>query len=551
MLVNLQEPRKRVGVIASSGDARLQAGHERTLAALESVFPVRFVAADPAEPELDGVLVLGAGDPAGVPDGCPRLVLALDARQPGSRVGVAAAPGTSRSVVLAQDASLARPLRGRALPDSCLAGELEPPGAAGRVLARVDGGPVWQTLGEDSSVSAASSYPLARLDEGEALRDHLRAGRFMQLLPLVHFLGHVLGPTGWSLPPLRASFVIDDPNLHWPSYGFINYPELVAHAVRHSYHVGLATVPLDGWRADRRVTSLLSQNASVLSLSMHGNDHVSRELGRLNTDDAALPSIAQALRRVASLERRSGLSVDRVMAPPHGSCSEASLRAMFTLGMDAACNSRPYPWRNGLPAPTPLADWYPAELVAGGLPVLPRHPLNAPREDLALRAMLGQPIILYGHHGDFADGLELLAQATRDVNSLGDARWCSLGAIARTSYATRVVADTLLVRMHSRRIALEVPAGVRALRVLVHAPSAEPGGHAVTHDGGRLELAFDGRCGISQALSVEAPCRIGLTLAADRALTPGEVRSPSVRLWPLLRRALVEGRDRVQALVGG
>ena len=41
--------------------------------------------------------------------------------------------------------------------------------------------------------------------------------------------------------------------------------------------------------ADRRATALLAQNASALSLSMHGNDHVARDLDRLSTDAQARP----------------------------------------------------------------------------------------------------------------------------------------------------------------------------------------------------------------------------------------------------------------------
>src|SRR6202021_198022 len=104
----------------------------------------------------------------------------------------------------------------------------------------------------------------------------------------------------------------------------------------------------------------------------------------------------------------------RVVAAPHGVCAEGGLRAMFRTGFQAACISRPYPWRDGLPALSPLAGWHPAELVAGGLPAAPRQALSAPREDLVFRALLGQALILHGHHGDFADGLEPLAQAAAD-----------------------------------------------------------------------------------------------------------------------------------------
>jgi hypothetical protein len=370
----------------------------------------------------------------------------------------------------------------------------------------------------------------------------------MGLLPLLHFLDLVLGAEGWAPPPLRASFVIDDPNLHWPSYGYLKYKELIDHATRHGYHVGLATVPLDGWLVNRRAASLLRDHPSALSLLMHGNDHIARELGRLSTDRAADEAIARALLRVGTLERRTGLSVNRVMAPPHGACSEPALRAMFRLGMEAACVSRPYPWRDGLAPPTPLAGWRPAEIVAGGLPVLPRYSLGLPRDDLAFRALLGQPLILYGHHGDFAAGLEPLERAAHEINSLGDVEWCRLSTIARGNYAARRTGDVLHVTMFSRRLTVNVPEGVRELRLRIQESFGGAAGHRLAHAGGTAQLAFAAGTGTA-TLPVAGPSQLELRLEADLALNAAEAARRRLRPWPLMRRLAVEGRDRLQPLL--
>jgi hypothetical protein len=221
---------------------------------------------------------------------------------------------------------------------------------------------------------------------------------------------------------------------------------------------------------------------------------------------------------------------------------------MFRLGIEATCISRPYPWLPVQPAPTPLAGWRPAELVRGGMPVLPRYPLKAAREDLALTAMLGQPLILYGHHGELANGLDVLAQAAADIDSLGDVRWGPLSSIARASFATRSVEGLLLVRMHARRVIVDVPAGVRAVRVLVEEPLGGAAGLGLAHAGGCTTLELDGGLAASEPLAVAAPTRLELNLLADRPLDPERVPSPRLRLWPLLRRAIVEGRDRAQPL---
>jgi hypothetical protein len=532
------DPRKLIGLLADPQTPGAQA----LFASLEQVFPVRFEQVDSTDPKrLDGALILDPDRLADAPSGIPQFILP----PPGRR-----ARGQEVVVALAEEDCLARPLRGAKIADSDPAYEPSLPAPeSSRVLASVGGTPVWWQLGDAHELLCLSSYPLAELGEQESLRDHLRAGCFMGLLPLLHFLDLVLGAQGWKLPPMRASFVIDDPNLHWPSYGFLGYRDLIEHASRHGYHVGLATVPLDGWLVNSRAAALIRENPAALSLLMHGNDHVSRELGRLATNAAAESVIAQALGRIAALERRSGVTVDRVMAPPHGACSEPALAAMFSLGIEAACISRPYPWRDGLPVPTPLAGWRPAELVAGGLPILPRYSLSLSREDLAFRALLGQPLILYGHHQDFAHGLDLFAQAAGDINGLGDVQWGPLSWIARGNYSTRRVGESLHVEMHARRISLEVPDGIRALRVQAQEPLGGPAWHELELAGQTSEMTFRDGLGASSPRSVETPAGLDVALIADRPLIPTEIPARPFRPWPRIRRMMVEARDRVQPLL--
>lgn len=528
--------RRRIGVYSGPSGPAVNG----LLNALERALAVRFeqVTRSPVH-ELDGALVLDPGRLEEAPTDIPRLVLACGA---GERESAGA-------VALAGDLELPRPLRGRVIPEDDSVGEIPftRPDLS-RILAARGRRAVWWESSQGPVWIAMSAYPIPELGEGESLRDHLRAGRFMGLLPVLCFLWRLCSAQGWTPPPLRACFVVDDPNLHWRSYGFINYDELALHASEHGYHVALATVPLDGWLVNRHAASLFKDHQSELSLLMHGNDHVARELGRLGTDREAEAAIGQALGRVAQLERRAEVRVDRVMAPPHGACSEAALRAMFRLGMEAACISRPFPWRDGLPAPTPLAGWRPAELVAGGLPVLPRHSILGARDDLAFRALLGQPLILYGHHKDMADGLDVLSQAAQEINALGDVEWSCVGRIARRNYATRRVGETLLLRVHARHVEVAVPDGVRAVRVIVDEPFGGFGCHRVVHPGGVVDMTFQDGLGSSDLLPVQPGTEIELTLAADHALEE-ELRSGSVRPWPLTRRILVEGRDRVQPLL--
>src|SRR3712207_7699471 len=71
--------------------------------------------------------------------------------------------------------------------------------------------------------------------------------------------------TGWTPAPLRAAIMFDDPNLHWKSYGYIIYPELVEHAKEHNYHAVFATVPLDS-RSEEHTSELQSPQYLVCRL---------------------------------------------------------------------------------------------------------------------------------------------------------------------------------------------------------------------------------------------------------------------------------------------
>jgi hypothetical protein len=338
---------------------------------------------------------------------------------------------------LSSAADLDRRLQGAELPDARLAaalGAAEQSSERATVLAYRRDIPTWTRRG---SLETALLFP-AELGPDEALRERLCERRSAALLPLVHFLRELTAPEGWQPPATRASLVFDDPNLHWPSYGFVDLAALGEHARAHGYHAGLAMVPLDAWYAHPRALRALHESRGALSLLVHGNDHYGGELGEPRNPDEALALAAQALRRVRSFERRTGASVEPVMVPPHERCSAETVVALRRCGFEAITMTQPYPWlgdggRSWLAHPPeagPLVGWHPVDHVEG-LPVLLRHPIvGRSLAEMALRAFLGQPLILYGHQTDLDEGLDVLAAAAADVERLGPARWSSLGEIA-------------------------------------------------------------------------------------------------------------------------
>jgi hypothetical protein len=510
----------------------------RLFGALAGVLPVRFRAVDGAHEAGEApLIVFAAGDGVEARGRC--LVFA------GGTVG----PPCDQLVRLGESGRLDARLRGRSLRDTAAGeGRLEPD-AGDEVLASVDGRPVWlQRTAEGRIVDVALHAP-TELAENEVLRDRLDPGNAVGLLPLVHFLREVCASAGWRTPPTRAAFVVDDPNLHRPSYGHLRYSDLVEHSRRHGHHTAIATVPLDGWYAHRGTVRLFHEQPEALSLCVHGNDHRLHELGRPSTLDEARGILRQALRRTVAFEARTGLPVSRVMVPPYEACSPASMQAIAEVGFEAVSTTRPAPWLPLGPPNSPYvtegssatAGWSMAELTAGGLPVLIRRRFDE-LDEIVLRSYLDQPVILYGHVADLAGGLEPLAAAAAVINSLPSVEWRSLGEIAAGNFEWRRVGDELEVRPFARRIRIQVDPDVTELRVRM--PPA-----------GRFEALRTSAGRVSEEGSVvELPRERDAPVDVDLAwgdLPHGG--APEPRLSPAVvgRRLLVETRDRLGPMLRG
>jgi hypothetical protein len=530
-----------VGVFPAAALAERKA----LFAALEAAFPVRFEGRDAGQTNgLGGAIELPLTFVGSwltkVKSGVRSLALMAPE-------GKADAPAVTQE--LSDLPELDGRLRGSFLPDTRL-GAVLADGAglteieAASVLASCSGTPTWIRAG---TLDLALLAP-AELGPEEALRDRLCDGRSAALLPLISFLRELTAATRWQPPSARACLLFDDPNLHRPSYGFLNLPELAVHAREHGYHAALAMVPLDGWLASAGAKRALRDAAGAISLLVHGNDHNGGELGRQQSETEGLGLAAQALRRITTFERRSGIAVDRVMVPPHEQCSEAAALGVLRSGFEAITMTRPFPWlsqppRHWLSRPAgtdPLIGWHPADF-AGQLPVILRHPLisrDAP--ELVLRAYLDQPLILYGHHEDVSPGLGVLAAAAADVNRLGETRWCSVGEIAASNFESRRDDTQLTVRPYARRIRIEIPNGVEQLTVQL--PAAHPGPEV------ELLTIADRATPAGEPVAVMPGSTVEVRLSATSAVDPATVPAPPRAPLALARRALGEGRDRLLPL---
>jgi hypothetical protein len=524
--------RATVGVAPNGSRGRFA----RLFDALEGEWPVRFADAAPADTRgLAGLIGVGVArrEVSGA-------IATLLVGNPSS-----SAPGDPVDVATHAHPELDAALRGHVLPEDSL--ELGSQAATAdddeSVVASAGELAVWTWAQAGGGVHRVSA-PLPALGPDGSLREHLGVGRFLAASALIHFLRALAGDRGWRLPEPRAAFLFDDPNLHAPSYGHIRYRTLARAGREHGYHTAMATIPADAWYVNREAGRIFREHGDVLSLLIHGNDHVRAELARPRSVAEANALARQAVRRIETLERRAGVSVARIMAPPHGRASDRTLRALRDAGLDAACISRPFPWLTSPPADRPLVSMFPAEIVADGFPVLPRYSLSAPRAEVPFKLFLGQPVILYGHHGDVADGLEPLADARADVARCGAARWMSLADIALSNFTSRQSGDELALRPFARRLRVSIPPGTRSIR-LAGAGDGWRGDEVVTW---QLPSGVR-RSGLDAAVEVDGAAEVAVRIAGG-SVEPedGDAARRLPNPWPRARRLLTESRDRVAPL---
>ncbi len=508
--------------------------------ALEDAYAVRFVGSSATDIDAAAAVIVFPG--ARPPERLAVPCLVLEGR---------GAPDERRSafaVQMSRCAGLDRALHGQTLVEhGCGTAATVGVERGGRVLALAGGSPVWTQSDAGGVERVTAGAAPDELEDDEFLRAHLTAGRFWSLLPLVHFLKRLAPP---SCEARRACFVIDDPNLRFSSYGYVNFPDLARDAKDCGYHVAVATIPLDLTFPGRRAVPLFREFGSQLSLAVHGNDHVQRELERPRSVPEAESLVASAAARVAGFERRAGLGVDRVMCPPHGACGEAALAALFRGGFLALAASRPFPWagfadhRNRR-----LGGWVPAQLAGGGLPVIPRYSLSNDLDDLVFRALLGLPLVMYCHHTDLRGGLEPFRQAAQRVAALGDVTWSSLGSIARTNALWRERDGVATVTLYGRDVRIPRPAA-NMLRIEI--PRIFGGGGAIRLVVNGTEYAPtplpSGGSGVVVP-NDDPGARLDVRMLAPRLDVAPPPRPRRLGLWPIARRAMTETRDRTAPIL--
>lgn len=447
------------------------------------------------------------------------------------------------NVKFADDRDVPFPFRGRTVSTK-VRGDLPFLSLRGneKILAFSQQGPIWTMSETGGAKHFRSALPLPEISTNQNFSDVFNGTRFLEMLPVLQFLREIGGSKVYKSAPLRAGFIIDDPNLHWPRYGFVNYRGIAAHARAGDYHVSFATIPLDTWYTHAKTAELFRRNSRWLSLLVHGNNHAKKELAGNYRQATRKALLQQAIHRIERLEQKANLRVCRVMVPPHGACSNEMLAELPRCGFESACISA-----GSLRAYNPNKSWtktlgfFPSEIIEG-CPVLPRWGMNGNvKNTLLLAAYLGRPMILRGHHQDLKDGLEVLDVYARFINGMGTVCWSRMTTLSRMNYLWRMDGTTCRVKPFGRNIAFEVPN--EATAVIIEKPNP------IDDCTWKVALA-DGS--VQQIMTGEyplSPAEVGRVVCIERCVEPqpppvaAGVRSTSAAL--ILRRLLTEVRDRV------
>jgi len=413
--------------------------------------------------------------------------------------------------------------------------------AGEKSLAVTEAGPVWLMSRFGDARHYRSAWVLPAIPPEGTLHDVLNGGRFLEILPFLHWLREPVTASGEVGPKLRACFLFDDPNLHWPRYGFVDFKQIAVEAARENFHVSFATVPFDAWYTNGAAAKIFRNHAERISFLIHGNNHTYRELAGCYTAEGRLALLEQAIARIERLEQKTGIKVARVMAAPHGACSEEMLRDLPRCGFEGATISH-----GSLRAHNATKDWtrslgyLPAELVYG-CTVLPRWGMSLKsKNSILLAAYLHQPIILIGHQMDLREGIGLLNELARFINGLGPVQWLNFTHLFRTSYCYRTEGGICRVKPLTCKITLR---STRPVERLIVEPVSSAGWT-------KWRVSFPKGPGL-EAISGEPillPEGFGDPVALEAILQPNGPKgagSPRVPVRDALRRLLVEGRDRV------
>lgn len=417
-----------------------------------------------------------------------------------------------------------------------------PAGFRGAVpLATIEGMPLWMFV-QQSRCTTFLLACSAIADIREQVNNVDAGAYFSRLLPAAMFLRWAFKARCWHARHRFANFIIDDPPLK-PSYGYLNYWDLVSKMDAYNFATTIAFIPWNHWRTDNRVARLFRERPDRLSLCVHGCDHTGSEFSSANL--AVLNSKARlASVRMDKLYRQGGLAYSKTMVFPQGRFSTEALTALKSNNYLGAVNSSPLPHPGN--GSLRIADFMaPAIVQHGGFPVfLRRYPGRL--EQFAFDLFFGRPLLVVEHHAYLKDGCAHLAEFIARLNSFEKLQWNSLHEIMTRSYIEREISDEITAcRLYTNRAIVENHTARDRTFIVSKLESGGVPVQNVLVDGrpARFSVGVDG---LELAMQVPAFSTMAVEIAYSNLLPqadPEQGFASRSRVW--MRRMLSEFRDNV------
>ena len=277
----------------------------------------------------------------------------------------------------------------------------------------------------------------------------------LEAIPPVLYLNWAFSATCWSAPERSGCLVIDDPLLR-PTYGFVDFRELLSLMQRYKFSTNIAFIPWNWRRSDSGVTRLFRENPEYYSISVHGCAHTRAEFGSADSEHLYAKT-RQALERMDQHEATTGLAHDRVMVFPQGVFSEAAMRILKRTDLIAAVNNDTIS-SNSNPRAITVADvWDTAIMAYDNFPLFTRRYPRSGIENFAFDSLLDKPVVIVVHHGSCRDHCGRLIAFIERLNALAcPLRWRSLGELVRRSCRQRALSDDVTqVEMYGKELRIE------------------------------------------------------------------------------------------------
>ena len=410
-----------------------------------------------------------------------------------------------------------------------------------KVLAASKHEPIWLVSEIEGIKHFRSALSLPHVSIEQNFNDVFNGECFLEMLVLLQFTRGIIINTVYQNAPLRAGFIIDDPNLHWPRYGFVNYREIVASAQKENYHVSFATIPLDTWYTHSATADIFRKHTQRISLLIHGNNHAKKELALNYPEEARKALLGQAIDRIKRLEEKASVHVCRVMVPPHGACSNEMLAALPKCGFESACissgslrfHNQDKPWVKTL-------GFSPSEIIEG-CSVLPRWGLTGNVENtLLIAAYLGQPMILRGHHQDLKGGGGKFLEFARFINSLGNVAWSNMTNLSGFNYQWRLDGATAWIKPFGRNTVFKLPKEATEVVIEISRDIDDGAWQVVLANGKSCDILPGERFPLMEEMTGVIFIRHNIT---QHPYVPENINPTPPKL--ILRRLLTEARDRL------